>query len=171
MITLTDREKTLLQILGGLVAVLAVYFLIITPIANYHSRIENESIDAKEKLYKLAKIYDKYNSLKQQKTNYERTLKGGKAVTTLIEEHAAKLGILENKVYTRDNPGVRQDKYKRIATDVKFEGVSIVPILEFLYHMENSGSLINVSYLRINQAFKGRETYDVTIKFDSVEQE
>ena len=171
MITLNDREKILLQILGGLAAVLAVYYLIITPIVEYHSRIETESVGAKENLYKLAKIYDKYNNLKQKKTSYERSLKSGKAVTTLIEEYAAKVGILENKVYTRDHPGARQDKYKKMSTDVKFEGVSIVPILEFIYHMENSGNLINISYLRINQAFKGRETYDVMIKFDSVEQE
>jgi len=37
--------------------------------------------------------------------------------------------------------------------------------------MENSGVLVKISYLRINQAFKGRDTYDVTLKFDSVSKE
>ena len=171
MITLNEREKILLQILAGLIAVLGVYFLIISPIVEYRARAENESQGSKEKLQKLSRIYAEYNEVKQQKSQYERMLRQSKAVTTLIEEYAAKTGILENKVYTRDRPGSRQDNYKKMSTDVKFEGVSIVPILEFIYHMENSGKLISVNYIRINQALKGRDTYDVTIKFDSIEQD
>ena len=51
---------------------------------------------------------------------------------------------------------------------MRFEGVDINSILNFIYKMENSGMLIQISYLRINQTIKGRNTYDVTMTFNSI---
>ncbi|HPI89171.1 MAG TPA: type II secretion system protein GspM [Spirochaetota bacterium] len=171
MITLNEREKLLLRILAVIAGITAAYYLVVSPLLSYRASSQDESKSSKEKIDKLASIYEDYRETKNKKTQYEKMLRQSKGVTTLIEEYAKKTGILENKVYTRDTPGTRQDQYKKVSTDVKFEGVSIVPMLEFIYDMENSGLLIKISSLRITQAFKGRDTYDVTIKFDSVTKE
>jgi len=55
-----------------------------------------------------------------------------------------------------------------VSTDVKFEGVAIAPLMKFIHLMENSDKMIKVNYLQIRLALKGRNTYDVRIKFDSL---
>ncbi len=171
MITLNEREKILVKVLAAVVAVASVYYLIIVPVMKFRSSTADGSRSGREKIDKLAQISQEYKQVKDRKYGYEKTLRQTRGVTSLVEEYAKNAGILDNKVYTRDTPGTRQDQYKKITTDVKFEGVSIVPVLEFIYNMENSGVLVKISYLRINQAFKGRDTYDVTLKFDSVSKE
>jgi hypothetical protein len=165
---LNKREKRLLVALGVLVGVLAVYFLIITPIMSLRESINNEFESNMTKLNKLDKIYEQYRDVKQQISLYSTQLNNTRGVTSLIEENAQSLNIIKNKTYTRDRPTITQGKYKKISADVRFEGVDINSILNFIYKMENSGMLIRISYLRINQTIKGRNTYDVTLTFNSV---
>lgn len=116
----------------------------------------------------LDKIYEQYNETKDKISQYNAQLNNTKGLTSLIEENAQSLNIIKNKTYTRDRPTVTQGKYRKISADVRFEGVDINSILNFIYRMENSGMLVKISYLRINQTIKGRNTYDVTITFNSV---
>jgi len=167
MINLSQREKKLLQMLGVFVGELVLYFFIITPVIDFKSNIDDEYILNQKRLSRLDDIYFKYRELKNKKDNYNKLLKDNKGISTLIEENATKANIISNKVYNRDHQSNLQNKMKKITTDVKFEGVDIKSILDFIYKMENSNKLLKVSYLRINQAIKEHNNYDVTIKFDS----
>jgi len=168
MFKLSKRETRLLQILIVIVSALILYFLIITPIVKLKSSISDEFENNQSRLQKLDKIYEEYHGIRQKKTQYESLLKQNRGITTLIEENEKNANILKNKSYTRDHPGKVQNNYKKISTYVRFEGVDIQSILKFIDAMENSGSLIKLSYIRINLALKERDAYDVTMKFESV---
>ncbi len=84
-----------------------------------------------------------------------------------MEDNAAKAGILNNKIYNRDHQSNLQNNYRKITTDVKFEGINIKSAMNFLYYMENSNILLKISYVRISQAVKERNNYDVTVNIDS----
>lgn len=168
MIKLNKREKRMLQGLGGVAILIIAYFLVIMPIMSFRSSIQKKFESNMSRLNRLDTIYSEYQEVKDKITRYRGQLVNTQGTTTLIEENAKALNILKNKVYTRDMPSNLQDKYKKISTDVKFEGIDIKSALDFIYKMENSGRLIRVSYLRINQALKGRNMYDVTIKFDTL---
>lgn len=168
MIELNKREKRLLQILAVLVGILAVYFLVISPILSIHEHISNEFATNMSKLNSLDKLYDEYREIRQSVSRYQSQLNSTQGLTSLIEENAQSANIAKNKTYNRDRPTVPQGKYKKISADVRFEGVDINSLLNFIYKMENSGMLVRISYLRINQTVKGRNTYDATITFNSV---
>ncbi len=168
MIELNKREKLLLQILGVAVGIAAFFFLIISPILSLRESINKEYEANMSKLNTLDKVYDQYRETHDKISQYNSQLNNTKGITSMIEENAQSLNIIKNKTYTRDRPTVSQGKYKKISADVRFEGVDINSILNFIYRMENSGMLIKISYLRINQTIKGRNTYDVTITFNSV---
>lgn len=168
MIKLNKREKILVQVLIVFVGVLIIYFLIVSPFVSYRKKIASDFENNINQLKKLEKIYEKYKDVKDKKTKYDSLLNVKKGVTTLIEENADSVNIRKNIVYTRDNPTNIQNKFKKVSTDVKFEGVDIKSFLKFLHKMENSNQLIKIDYIRINLALKGRETYDITIKFDSL---
>ncbi|MBP7735811.1 MAG: type II secretion system protein M [Spirochaetes bacterium] len=168
MIELSKREQRLIQALAALIGVVAVYFLIISPILSLRESINKEYESNMNKLNMLDKIYDQYREVREKISQYNAQLNNTKGLTSLIEENAQSLNIIKNKTYTRDRPTVTQGKYKKISADVRFEGVDINSILNFIYRMENSGMVVKISYLRINQTIKGRNTYDVTITFNSV---
>ncbi|MBN2160062.1 MAG: type II secretion system protein M [Spirochaetes bacterium] len=168
MIELNKREKRLLIALGLLIGVLALYFLIVMPIMSLRESINDEYEANMTKLSTLEKIHEQYRDVKQKVSLYSSQLNNTRGITSLIEENAQSLNIISNKTYTRDRPTITVGKYKKLSADVRFEGVDINSILNFIYKMENSGMLIRISYLRINQTIKGRNTYDVTLTFNSV---
>jgi len=168
MLNLSEREKRLIQALLILLIAIAFYFLIISPVLSYKERIDTEYESNVTRLVKLDRIYEEFREVKKEKERKKAILGNTGSVTTLIEENAEKAGILGSKVYTRDNPLKIQDDLKKVSTDVKFEGVAIAPLMKFIHLMENSDKMIKVNYLQIRLALKGRNTYDVRIKFDSL---
>ncbi len=158
----------MLQALIAVGGTAILYFLIIAPIVSFRSHMQKEFDSNMDKLNKLDTIHEEYRDARDQVARYRSQLMSGQGTTSQIEETAKSLNILRNKVYTRDMPSNIQDKYKKISTDVKFEGVDIKSMIEFIYRMENSGKLTKVSYIRINQALKGRNMYDVTLKLDTL---
>lgn len=156
------------MILGVVLGIVVIYFLIISPIMSLRESINKKYETNMTRLNTLDKINDQYRETQEKITQYNSQLNNTRGITSLIEENAQALNIIKNKTYTRDRPTITQGKYKKISADVRFEGVDINSILNFIYKMENSGLLIKISYLRINQTIKGRNTYDVTLTFNSV---
>lgn len=168
---LSKREKNLLAGLIIFISVLLIYYLIITPFLSFKNDMDSSKKNNILYLQKLDTIYRQYREVKSEKDRYERLLRNNRGISSLIEENAQKTGILTNKVYNRERQANIQNKYKKITSSVKFEGVDIKSALKFIYLMEYSNKLMKVSYLRISQAIKEKNTYDVRIKFESFKKE
>jgi hypothetical protein len=168
MLQLSKRERLLLTILIAVVAVIAVYFLILSPLISWRTSINSKSENNISKVEKLKKIYEEYQEIKQKRIQYESQINSGQGITTLIEETAKNLNIINNKSFVRVIPGNVKSNYKKVSADVKFVGIEIGAMLKFIYSMEHSSSLVKVSYVRVSEALKGKDIYDVEMKFDSV---
>ncbi|MCU0821963.1 MAG: type II secretion system protein M [Spirochaetes bacterium] len=166
MINLTKREKTLLRVLA-VVIIIAVIYLVAAGLVSYLGSSEDEMGDNIDKISKLDRIHQDYVEIQDKIEAYKRQLSKSDNITSLVEQWSTSAGIAGNIAYTRRSQSKVQNKYTRITTNVKFEGVSIEPFLKFLYDVENSGELLNVSYLRLNPALKGTSTYDIDLKIDS----
>jgi type II secretory pathway component PulM len=165
---ISQREKLLLQVLSGIMVLVIIYFLIISPLMKLKSSGENELKSNLDNLNKIDKVYQEYKEIQQKKTQIKSLLdKKTENVTSMIEQWANSSNIAKNIAYTRRSESKMQNKYNRVTTDVKFEGVGIDKFLKFLYDLENSNILLKISYIRINQALKGANTYDVILKIDS----
>ena len=167
MINLTDREQKLIKILAAIVVIAVVFLFIIRPLASFRERTGKEFDNNTQNLMKLDKIYEEYIQAKEKNARYNALLRNSSGLTTLIEENAQAANILKNKTGNRDNPSSLQNKYHGLSTEVKFEGVDIKSIVNFIYKMENSNRLVKISSLNIKQALNQTSTYDVIIKFDS----
>ena len=69
--------------------------------------------------------------------------------------------------YTKKSQANVQNKYIRVTTDVKLEGVAVGPLMKFIFDLERSSDLVRIQYLRITKGLKGTDTYDAIIKVDS----
>lgn len=168
MFKISDREKKLIQVLIIILSVVLIYYLIIIPLVSFFNKTEDSLESNKEQLVQLDKIYNKYRELEQKRNRYTSLLKSGNDnITSMIEQWSQSTNVARHIAYTRRRQSIIQNKYIRITTDIKLEGVPVQSCLQFIYEIENSNKLLKISYLRINKALKGSSTYDVNMKIDS----
>ncbi len=168
MIKISAREQTLLKLLGVVVGIVLLYFLIVSPLIHFKDRSEEELRNNISRLNQLDKIYAQYRELKNKKAKMMAFLnRKDENITSLVEQWATSTNIAKNIAYTRRTQSNIQNKFIRITTDIKFEGIPIDNILRFIYEVEHSNKMLKISYLRIQQGLKGTNTYDVVLKIDS----
>jgi len=168
MIKLSNREKLLLKILIGTLVLIIGYNFIVMPLKNFFSSSDTVIISDKQKIEQLDRIYNNYKELETKRNQYMSLLKGdSENISTMIEQWAQNSNIAKNIAYSRRNQTNVQNKYIRITTDMKLDGVSIQSLLRFIYEIENSNKLVNISYLRINKSYKSPNLYDVNLKIES----
>ncbi len=168
MISLTKREKLLLKILLIFILGLIIIYLIVLPLIRLSGTSDDDVKKYTDDLEKLESIYKQYRDVQQKKANYILMLnKKNENTTSLIEQLTNSLNISKNIAYTRSNQSNIQNKFVRITTEVRIEGIAMQLFLKFLYEIENSDNLIKVNYLRITPALRGTNTYDVQLKIDN----
>ncbi|HSV98206.1 MAG TPA: type II secretion system protein GspM [Spirochaetota bacterium] len=168
MIKISAREKRLLKIFGAITAGTLLYLLVVNPYLSLMESSRSSIAGSRQDLARLETLYEEYRQIKQQKTRYD-TLLGNREenITTLIEQWSTSADVARHIAYTRRTQSNIQNKYLRISTDVKIDGVPIQKFIRFLHEIESSGRLLKVSYLRLYQGLKGADTYDVIMKIDS----
>ena len=169
MMNLSQREKLLLRILIGCVAAVAAYYLIILPVISLTGgSSDNGTKKNVDDLNRLENLYREYREVQQKNQKYSAMLnRRNENTTSMIEQWANSTGITKNIAYTRSSQSTIQNKYTRITTDMRIEGVAIQHFLKFLYEVENSDNLLKVNYLKITPALRGTNTYDINLKIDN----
>ena len=165
---LNQREKTLLQVLVAIILIAIIYYLIISPIIGFIQSSDEELKTNVENINRLENLYSSFRKIQQKKSRYISLLnRKNENITSLVEQWANSTGIARNIAYTRRTQSVIQNKYIRVTTNIKLEGVAIQLLLRFLYEIETSNKLLKISYFRIYRGLKGTKTYDVNFKIDS----
>lgn len=165
---LTTRERNLLIALGAVVISLFIFFVIVSPYLEYQESSESGIKDNMAKLRKMEKMYNEYREIKQKITSINGILNKTKEnITSQIEQWANSSNIASNIAYTRRKETRIKNKYIRVTTDIKFNGVSIEKVMKFIYEVENSNQLLKLNYMRIHQGLKDTNAYDVILKIDS----
>jgi len=168
MIRLSAREKILLKVFGVVSAGALVWVLVINPYLSISESSRAGIAGSRQDLAKLDSLYEEYRDVRQRKARYDALLGNREEnITTLIEQWSASADVARHIAYTRRTQSSVQNRYLRITTDIKIDGVPMQKFLRFLYEIESSGRLLKVSYLRLYQGLKGADTYDVIMKIDS----
>ncbi len=167
MMNLSDREQNLLKILALFLIGVIAYFFIIEPLINYKSGMQDEYKSNISRLKELDRLYEEYERIRNLKLNLTRNLASTKGITALIEDIVNSLNIKRHLTQNDSNPGSSRKNMKKMINNVKLEGIDIQSALRFIYRMENSNRNVHISTMRIQQAIKSRNTYDLRITFVS----
>lgn len=165
MRALNPREKLLLKVLGAVAVFGVVYFFVIMPLFSLWQSADQVQNSNQARISRIERIYNEYNVIKVKRTRYETLLNNkNDNLTTLIQQVASSNGIAGNIAYTRRTQTNVQNKYVKITTDVKIDGVPIQNLLKFMHDIENSNNLVFISSVRINQGIRDTKKYDALIK-------
>jgi hypothetical protein len=168
MRSLSSREKLLIYVLSSVAAGALIYTFIVAPLLAPKTDKEGSSAGGPERLRRIERLSEEYKSIRQEKTQITSQLDNKNENTSaLIQQWATSNGIEKNIAYTRRSQSTVQNKYIRITTDVKIDGVPFQPLIKFLNDVESSQELIRLQYIRINKALKGTDNYDVQLKIDT----
>jgi hypothetical protein len=164
---LTKREKLLLAVLAVLALIVLINYIIIPVISSIGS-VGDDKGTTSANIQKLNSLADEFRRTRQEKTQLLSMLDAKNENTvTVIQQIATTNNIDKNISNTRRSQQNIQNKYIRITTEVRIEGVAIQPLIKFLADIENSGGLVRIQSLRISKGLKGTDAYDSVIKIDS----
>jgi hypothetical protein len=165
---LSAREKKLLILAATLAVLVFGYNFIVRPLMDSNAGGAKQTMDNATRMKRMSQLYEEYKKIRLEKTRYTTLLENKTEKTTeIIQQCATSNNIDKNIGYTRKSQSNVQNKYIRVTTDVKLEGVAIGPLTKFIFDMENSNDSVRVQYLRITKGLKGTDTYDAIIKIDS----
>jgi len=168
MLNLNDREKKLLFILAGILVTGFVYFFIISPIIEFKKNSDDVYNNNRLKISKLDDIYSEYKDIIAEKMKLSVVASQSSGIGSMVDEIASSLNIVNNKVYLKENPGIVQNGIQKMTTEIKFEGVPIKALLEFLNKIENSNTPLKIQSLVIYSGIKERSRYDAVITIVSL---
>ena len=168
MLNLNDREKKLLLVLGALITALALYFFIISPLINFKRNSDDIYNKNRIKINKLDEIYSEYSNILAEKSKLNAVAAGNAGIGARVDEIASGLGIISNKVYLKENPGNMQNNIQKMTTEIKFEGITIKALIEFIHKIENSSIPMKIQNLVIYSGIKERSRYDSVITIVSL---
>ena len=163
MINLSKREKRLIIILASIIFIGAFYFFIIQPIINFKTNADNSYEKNMSKLNKLEEINTTYKELITEKNRLNAATPQDSGIAALVDQIAGGLNIAGNKTRLDESPGVVQNGFQKITTTIKFEGITIHSLLEFINKLETSNTTLKVNKLLITSAIKERSRYDAII--------
>lgn len=163
MINLSIREKRLLMLLAVVIFTGAFYFFIIKPVADFIKQSDSSYESNMARINKLEEINNSYREILAEKSRLNAAAPDDKGIAPLVDEIAGALNISGNKAYLRESPGVIQNGIQKVTTEIKFEGITITSLLEFINRLENSNSTLKIKNLLINTGIKERSRYDAIL--------
>lgn len=163
MINLSTREKRLLFVLSAIIISGIFYFFIIKPVAGFIKQSDNSYERNMARINKLEEINNSYRDILVEKSRLNAATPDGKGLGPLVDEISGALNIAGNKAYLRESPGVIQNGIQKITTEIKFEGITITSLLEFINRLENSNSTLKIKNVLINSGIKERNRYDAIL--------
>lgn len=163
MINLSTREKRLIMILASVLLIAVCYFLIIQPVADFKNNADSSYEKNMARLNKLEEINTSYREILAEKSRLNSSTPQGNGLAPLVDEISGSLNITGNKAYLRESPGVIQNGIQKVTTEIKFEGVTITSLLEFINRLENSNSTLKIKSILINSGIKERSRYDAIL--------
>lgn len=163
MINLSTREKQLIMILASILIAGAFYFLIIKPVSDFKNNADRSYEYNMSRMSKLEEINSSYRDIIAEKNRLSASTPQGNGLAPLVDEIAGGLNIAGNKTYLRESPGVIQNGIQKITTEIKFEGVTVASLLEFVNRLETSNSTLKIKSIVINSGIKERNRYDAIL--------
>jgi len=168
MKNLNDREKKLLFVLAGIFIAGFLYYFIISPIIQFKKNSDDIYNKNRLKISRLDDIYSEYKDILAEKGKLNTVASESSSIATLVDSVATNLNIKSNRTNFTENPGIVQNGIQKTTTEIKFEGITINSLLEFINKIENSNTPLKIQKLRIISGIKERSRYDTVITIVSL---
>jgi type II secretory pathway component PulM len=164
---LEPRERILVQIAGGLLAIFLIYNLIYTPIVDLSSGLEDKIAQRQQDLAEVRRLAGTYAQLKVNLAKAEqRTVPSGKdfSLFSVIEASMTK-SVGRDKIgsITPGSDRKLSDGFTEFSVQLKLANVNLAQLVDALYGINSLPMPIGVSTIRIQRRTPDTHSYDVDL--------
>jgi type II secretory pathway component PulM len=163
---LEPRERILVQIAGGLLAIFLIYNLVYTPIVDLSSGLENKIAQRQQDLAEVRRLAGTYAQLKANLAKAEQRTVPGKdfSLFSVIEASMTK-SVGRDKIgsITPGSDRKLSDGFTEFSVQLKLANVNLGQLVDALYGINSLPMPIGVSNIRIQRRTQDTHSYDVDL--------
>ena len=164
---LEPRERILVQIAGGLLAIFLIYNLVYVPIVSLSSGLEDKIAERQHDLAEVRRLAGTYAQLKVNLANAEkRTVPLGKdfSLFSVVEASMTK-SVGRDKIgsITPGSDRKLSDGFTEYSVQLKLANVNLAQLIDALYGINSLATPIGVSTIRIQRRTQDTHSYDVDL--------
>jgi type II secretory pathway component PulM len=163
---LEPRERILVQIAGGLLAIFLIYNLIYTPIVDLSSGLEDKIVQRQHDLAEVRRLAATYAQLKVNLAKaQQRTVPGRDfSLFSVIEASMTKsVGREKISSITPGSDRKLSDGFTEFSVQLKLANLNLAQLVDALYGINSLSVPIGVSTIRIQRRTPDTHSYDVDL--------
>jgi type II secretory pathway component PulM len=163
---LEQRERILVQIAGGLLAIFLIYNLIYTPIVDLSSGLQDKIAQRQQDLAEVRRLAGTYAQLKANLAKAQQRTVPGKdfSLFSVIEASMTK-SVGRDKISSIAPGSDRKlsDGFTEFSVQLKLANVNLAQLVDALYGINSLSVPIGVSNIRIQRRTQDTHSYDVDL--------
>lgn len=158
---LAARERVLVGIAGGGLALVILFFGLIMPVLGATERAVDRADDAERELALMQRMKRDWDGLHGRLDSVEtriRDARQGQNLLTLLESLARQAGVKPNSMEKRQSG--ESEQYEETKVEVSLNNVTLAQAVAYLSSIEAEARPLSVKSLRIKSRSTGRSTAD-----------
>lgn len=167
---LSTRERWLVGLAGGSVALAILYAGIALPLVSARSAVRERAATAEKQLEAMQRLRREFDQMHQRLSHIEARIQGGQRgnLRTTLENLARKTGVAIQSMEPQASP--QNARYRETQVELGLEGVSLEQAAQYLHEIETqSGQALSVKSLRLRKRADRGELLDVTFAISAFE--
>ncbi len=160
---ISNKEKGLILSGAVLVFLLLYYLLIIRPAFLKQSMLKKRILKAQQELDQMIKLSAEWEKFQKDKSRIKKIIakrQKGFTLLSFLEGISREIGIHDKIQYMKPLSLTEQSglSFKLVGMEIQLNGLSVDQLVRFLYKVECSDELINISRIKIQRHTTGNET-------------
>ena len=166
---LNPRERLLVMVAGGTLAVFLVMLGIVNPLLGASTRASGRVVAAEGELEAVSRLRQEYDEVNARLSRVEQRVRSGPraSIFTTLEKLADESAVKVNSMEPRTSPA--SEEFKETRVQVSLKGVTVSQVVTYLHRIEEAEQLLSIKSLRIRTRNDKPGSLDVTFSVSSFE--
>jgi type II secretory pathway component PulM len=166
---LAPRERVLVAIVGGLVAIALAWVLVIGPVTSLGDAAEQRVVTAEQQLSVMQRLRREFDEVHQRLAQVEERIQNGQRgnLRSALETLASRSSVKVESMEPQASPA--HDVYRETKVEVGLRNVTLAQTVAYLHAIETAPQVLSIKTLRIRTRPDQQDLLDVTFTVSSFE--
>ena len=169
----TRREQLAIGIAGGVLAVLLIVQLVVSPIIEKRRRLHRQIEAQAQALQEVQRLKAEFEEIQRMAGQAKSGIAGrqpGFTLFSFLDRLAGQAGLKDRIAYMKPSTNVQEDSpYKLSVVETKLQRITMRQLTTYLYRIETSGNMLRVSRLSISKTGAQSGTVDAVLLVETFE--
>lgn len=166
---LEPRERLLVSLAGGMLAIALLYLLVVSPLLSAAGRGELRLASADQQARAMEGLRREYDDIQGRLSTVEQRIQNGPRgnLRTTLESLAAQASLKVDSMEPQASPS--HPAYRETKVEVGLRGVTLAQTVDYLHQIETAPQALSIKSLRIRKRPEQPDLLDVTFTVSSFE--